>query len=308
MVNFRGAWMQLQQLLFEYEAFLVSKAHKSTTDAYMRIIRQLILWITNQNSSGELFEQFSKHVLKSYITHLEVKGYSAAHLARVKSAINGFACWLIESKGILRSNPTLGLSIPQQPFQENSELSQLQREILQKLVLVDGKKRSIAIWALGYWAGCSVSDIAWLMNSDTHLNQKQSWLRVGHKTGKVRDINLRVEAQQPLFEYMQSGERNYDSPYSFTSQRHERLTEAGIHRWWKNMKMQASPQEYPLIHNVTFHDLRHDFAHRMHQAGWTLEQVACYFGHITKWGTPSLQTTVRYQCRSNQYAQVVKIN
>ncbi|MFL9455941.1 MULTISPECIES: tyrosine-type recombinase/integrase [Nostocales] len=290
--------MQLQQLLFEYEAFLVSRTHKSTTDTYMRIIRQLVLWITNQNSSSGIFEQFSKDVLKTYITHLEATGYSATHLARVKSAISGFARWLIESKGILISNPTSGLSIPQQPFQGNSELSQSQRQILQKLVLVDGKKRSLAIWALGYWAGCSVSDIAWLRETDTHISLKQGWISVGYKIGKVRDINLITEARRPLCEYIYSDERNHESRYTFTSQRHERLTEAGIHRWWKNIKSLALPQEYPLIESVTFHDLRHDFAHRMCQAGWTLEQVAYYLGHMTKWGTPSLQTTARYQYRS----------
>ena len=45
---------------------------------------------------------------------------------------------------------------------------------------------------------------------------------------------------------------------------------------------------------MTFHDLRHDFAHRARAAGWSLEEVAYYLGHLSKTGTPAIQTTVRY--------------
>ena len=41
--------------------------------------------------------------------------------------------------------------------------------------------------------------------------------------------------------------------------------------------------------DVTFHDLRHDFAHRARAAGWTVEEIAYYLGHTTKKGTPAIQ-------------------
>jgi hypothetical protein len=41
-------------------------------------------------------------------------------------------------------------------------------------------------------------------------------------------------------------------------------------------------------------DIRHDFAHRARAAGQTLEEVAYYLGHVTKKGTPAIQTTARY--------------
>ena len=52
--------------------------------------------------------------------------------------------------------------------------------------------------------------------------------------------------------------------------------------------------QWALIADVTFHDLRHDFAHRARQAEWSIEEVAYYLGHITKKGTPAIQTTARY--------------
>jgi integrase len=128
----------------------------------------------------------------------------------------------------------------------------------------------------------------------THLTRKAGWLHIGYKGGKSRDIDLHNEARRPLYEYLLHGGRDVASPYVFTSQRHERLTEAGIHHWFRTLKAHATQAEWDLIHDVTFHDLRHDFAHRARAKGWSLEEVAYYLGHITRKGTPAIQTTVRY--------------
>jgi len=268
----------------------------------MRIIRQLLLWIVERPGSGGDFqpEQLTKTAMEIYLAYLDTLGYSIAHQARVKSAVSGFARWLIEEKGILRRNPTRGLNIPAQPLLAPRQLTPDQRYILRNLIEKDGHPRSMAVFALGYWAGCRVSDVSWLRIEHTHIGPKVGWLHVGYKGGKARDIDLINAVRKPMYEYIHHGGRDTDSDYTFTSQRNERLTEAGIHRWWKNIKAQATVSEWELIHDVTFHDLRHDFAHRAREAGWTLEEVAYYLGHITKKGTPAIQTTVRYTQSSRQ--------
>ncbi|NJN68721.1 MAG: phage integrase family protein, partial [Chloroflexaceae bacterium] len=97
----------------------------------------------------------------------------------------------------------------------------------------------------------------------------------------------------PLHAYL---ERTADPtrPFVFVSQRADRLTEAGIHHWFRTLKAQATHAEWLLIQDVAFHDLRHDFAHRARAAGWLLEEVAYYLGHITHSGAPAIQTTARY--------------
>jgi site-specific recombinase XerD len=286
---------KMQLLLAEYEVFLTGLSHR-TIDAYMRIIKQLVLWIANQNHrKGEFYPtELTGAALRDYIAYLNLNGYSSTHLARVKSVVSGFSCWLMESKGILSCNPTSGLSIPYSFKEPTVELSQNTREILLSLVKRSSPIRTKAIFALGYWAGLRVGEIAWLRMSDTSVNSKFGSMKVGYKTGKERSINLIEAARLPLYEYIHLGGRNQNSPYTITSQRHERLTEAGIHRWWSNLKKQAIPSEYRLIHDVTFHDLRHDFAVRMYKEGWTLQQMACYLGHVTKDGTPSLTSVARY--------------
>lgn len=86
-----------------------------------------------------------------------------------------------------------------------------------------------------------------------------------------------------------------------------RWSEDGIHVWWQGIKEQARKAEAELIGEVTFHDFRHDFAHRAREAGWSLEEVASYLGHSTKSGTPAIQTTMRYtQVRKEQVKRRLK--
>jgi integrase len=49
----------------------------------------------------------------------------------------------------------------------------------------NGDLRDKAIFALGYWAGCRVSDIAHLRMEHAHIGPKIGWFHVGHKGGEV---------------------------------------------------------------------------------------------------------------------------
>jgi integrase len=164
-------------------------------------------------------------------------------------------------------------------------LSPDQRYVLKNLVEREGSARSAAIFALGYWAGCRVSDVSWLTVENAHVGPKVGWIRVGHKGGKTRDIDLLNEARRPLYEYLRgSGGRDPRNPFVFASQRAPRLTEAGVHHWFRKLRSKATKDEWELVGDVTFHDLRHDFAHRAREAGWTLEEVAYYLGHYYQEG------------------------
>ncbi|GHO61788.1 hypothetical protein KSC_006800 [Ktedonobacter sp. SOSP1-52] len=117
---------------------------------------------------------------------------------------------------------------------------------------------------------------------------------MGEPAEKVRDIDLVNEARGPLHAYLQKRGRDESSPYVFTSQRGSRLSEAGLHHWFRSLKQQAPPDEQAVIATISFHDLRDDFAHRALSAGWTLEEIAYYLGHLTLKGASELQTTLRY--------------
>ena len=283
-------------LLNGFLGSLTGKA-ETTLEAYRRELRHFFDWLSQRPGNRGPFrapQQLTKTALEPYLAQLQAQGHSLSHCARVKSAVGGFARWLIEEKQLLQRNPARGIELPAQPLLAPRELSPDQRYVLRSLVDRQQDARGEAIFALGYWAGCRVSDVAWLRLEHLHIGPKVGWAQVGYKGGKSRDIDLLNAVRRPLYAYLQQGNRDPDSPYVFSSQRAARFTEAGIHHWFRSLKAQANQEEWALIHEVTFHDLRHDFAHRARAAAWSLEEVAYYLGHVTKKGTPAIQTTVRY--------------
>lgn len=209
---------------------------------------------------------------------------SVSHRTRVKSVIKHFCQWLIEEKELLKRNPTSAITIKTPQQLAPRILSPDQRFVLRNLVEKADDLRGQTLFALGYWAGCRVSDASYLLIEHAH---------VGHKGGKFRDIDLLNEARRLLYAYLQHGGRDQESLYVFTAQRNQRLTEDGIRHWFRALKLQANHEEWELIADLSFHDLRHDFAYRAREAGWSLEEIAYYFGHMIMKGTPAIQTNHR---------------
>ena len=298
---------EVRALLDEYEQFISGKA-QGTMEAYLRTVRDLIGWVAQRPGNQGPFQpsQLTKTAVELYLAHLEQEGLSLNHQARVKSTISNFAQFLIEEKGLLQRNPTRGIDLPPLPLLTPRPLSEQQRLILRALVEQAGDRRGAALFALGYWAGCRVSEISWLQMAQTHVGPKGGWLQVGYKGRKCREIDLLNEARKPLYAYLQAMGDSARS-YVFASQRSERLTEEGIYYWFRMLKTQATEGQWEVIQDLTFHDLRYDFAHRAREAGWSLEEVAYYLGHVTKKGAPALQTMVHYtQISREQVKQKLK--
>lgn len=287
-----------QHWLDGYTDYIENKS-SATIDAYVRVIRQFLDWLGQKPGGSEGFHpnQITRNAVTTYLKELEHQRISTSHRIRVKSAISIFSNWLIDERQLLEINPTRGIEIPEQALLAPRILSEDQRYILKNLVEREENSRSEALFALGYWAGCRVSDVSSLLLADAQLGPKIGSLHIGFKGNKMRDIPVLNEVRKTLIDYIQ-GDRaasNYsDSKYVFVSKRGERLTEKGIHHWMRTLKSKARKDEWPLIEDITYHDLRHDFAHRAREAGWPLEYLSVYLGHITKRGLPAIETTVRY--------------
>jgi site-specific recombinase XerD len=271
-------------LLADYQQFLSGKA-EGTADAYRRTVRHLIGWVAQLPGNNGYFQprQLTNTAVELYLTHLEQEGLSLSHKARVKSTISNFARFLIEEKGLLQRNPTRGIELPPVPLPSPRALSGEQRSILSSLVKQAEDPRGAALFALGYWAGCRVSEVSWLQMAHTHIDPEKGWLQVSNKGGKVRNIHLLNKAHKALNEYLQAT-CDIARTYVFISQRSTQLTEEGIYYWFRKLKAQATKDQFPLIQDLTFHDLRYDFAHRAQEAGWSLEKVGRYLGLATTQG------------------------
>jgi site-specific recombinase XerD len=271
-------------LVDEYEQFLSDKA-KGTIDAYLRTARHLMGWVAQLPGNDGYFQpvQLTHTTVELYLANLEQEGLGLHHRARVKSTISSFARFLIEEKGLLQRNPTRGIELPPVPPPTPQPLTKEQRVILRSLIKQQGDRRGAALFALGYWAGCRVSDVSWLQMTHTHVSSENGWLQVGHKEGKERKINLLNQAREPLYDYLQAT-GDQARTYVFLSQRSEHLTEEAIHYWFRTLKAQATADQFPLIADLTFHNLRYDFAHRAKEAGWEIEKVGHYLGLATNQG------------------------
>src|SRR6266566_9268072 len=116
-------------------------------DAYLRTVRHLIGWVAQRPGNEGQFQpaQLTQMTVELYLAHLEQKGLSLNHRARVKSTISNFANFLIEEKEVLQRNPTRGIELPPSRL-----LSPEQRSILHSLVKQAGDRRGAALFALGY--------------------------------------------------------------------------------------------------------------------------------------------------------------
>jgi site-specific recombinase XerD len=284
---------ETRALLSEYEQFLSGKA-KGTTEAYLRTVRHLLGWVALRPGNQGQFQppQLTQSSVEMYLTHLEQEGLSLNHRARVKSTISNFAQFLIEEKGLLQRNPTRGIELPTTPLLAPRTLSDEQRSLLRSLVEHQATQRGAALFALGYWAGCRVSEVSWLKMAHTHVGPKEGWLHVGHDGRNWRDIDLVNEAREPLYAYLQAT-HDRERSYVFISQRSERLTEQGIYYWFRTLKAQAPKDQWEVIEDLTFHNLRRDFTDRAQEAGWSPEEVAYYLGDVTRQGVPAIHTSVR---------------
>src|SRR6266702_692183 len=283
---------KVRALLGDYEQFLAGKA-QGTREAYLRTVRQLIGWLAQLPGNGGQFQpsQLTQTAVEMYLAYLEQEGLSLHHRARVKSTISNFAHFLIEEKGLLRRNPTRGIDLPPLPLAAPRLFSAEQRSILHALVKQADDPRGAALFALGYWAGCRVSEVSWLEMAHTHVGPQVGWLHVGHDGSKGRDIDLLHEARQPLYAYLQA-RHDTERTYVFPSQRSERLTEEGIYYWFRTLKAQGSRDQRAVIEDLSFNDLRHDFAQRARAAGWLPEEVAYYLGQVTWQGMSTFQATI----------------
>lgn len=196
------------------------------------------------------------------------------------------------------------------------ELTADQRYVLKNRTEAEQSPRQAAIFSLGYWAGLRISEVAQLKVADCQINQRSGQIVISDGKGeKSRTIDLHNEARRTLYTYLHETPptsreaRDPASDYVFTSQRAgwlrqqerpDHLSIPGIEYLWTKLKKHARVDEYELIHDIRFHDLRHDFAHRAREAGWTLEEIAVYLGHQTQDGAPAIMTTARYTLPSRK--------
>ena len=165
-----------------YSEACLSQKNPSTIDVYQRVLRDFFLWLTQcAGSSSSPFHQITRTTVEMYLKALEEAGYSLSHRVRVKSVLSSFCQWLIDERGLLKRNPVRNLELPAQQVLAPRVLSEKQRIILRTLVEQAEDLRGEALFALGYWAGCRVSDVAHLFLEHTHAHEIRNEMKASRQ-------------------------------------------------------------------------------------------------------------------------------
>src|SRR5260221_14766236 len=101
-----------------------------------------------------------------------MQGYSVSRRQRVQTDLKQFCHWLVDEKEAIKRNVTRGIEIKAQQTLAPRVLSPDQRFVLRNLVENADDLRGKALFALGYWSGCRVSDVSHLLIEHTHVGPK----------------------------------------------------------------------------------------------------------------------------------------
>lgn len=289
-------------------AFLDGKDPK-TIAAYGATLRAFVAWLATMPGGAPFrVELVTSAAIRGYLESLKAAGRAPRTQAKAITALQRFCRWAQE-EGLLRRNPVAQIERPTVSTLAPTEFTPETRYVLATLVERQDSKRLTAIVALAYWAALRISEVATLPIEHCVVNQRSGTITiVDSKGAKTRTLDLHNQARRALYDYLYENQhapdaRDVESRYVFTGQRaawlrrqgrSDNLSARAIEHHWLAMKRSATHAEWQHIADITFHDLRHDWAHRARQSGWLLEEIAVYAGHQTKDGAPAIQTTVRY--------------
>lgn len=287
----------------------------ATVAAYRTVLRAFVTWRAQQPGGVPFrIELVTETAVRRYLAHLTSLGRAPQTRAKALTALQRFGRWA-QAEGLLRRNPAAAVERPTLVALAPTELSPQARFVLASLVERQESLRLAAIIALAYWAALRISEIATLRLDDCTVNQRAGTIVVRDgKGGKTRTLDLHNHARRALHAYLvehphAADARDPESAYVFTGQRAawlrrqdrpDHLSPRAIEHLWLGLKRTATQDEAPHLADVTFHDLRHDWAHRARQSGWLLEEIAVYLGHQTRDGAPAISTTARYTLPSRQ--------
>ena len=196
-----------------------------TVAAYLSTIRDFLAWLATQPSGIPFrIELVTETTVRGYLDSLKQAGRAPRTRSKALSGLRRFCQWAVD-EGYLRRNPAQAMERPTVVAVAPTELSDSQRFVLKHLVERCGSSRFVAIFALGYWAGLRISEIAHLRIDQCQVNQRAGRITlVDAKGGKTRTLDLHNMVRRALYTYLFPEEpatdsRDQESVYVFTSQR-----------------------------------------------------------------------------------------
>jgi site-specific recombinase XerD len=248
--------------LFQESRNALGTRDPKTAAAYLATLYDFVTWLAAQ-PGGTPFHVglVTETAVRGYLDSFKQAGRAPRTRSKALSGLRRFCQWAMD-EGYLRSNPARAIERPMVVAVAPTELSEKQRFVLKQLVERHGSRRFAAIFALGYWAGLRISEIATLRMDQCQVNQRAGSITLmDAKGGKTRTLDLHNLARRALYdyffpEYPSADALDQESIYVFTSQRAAwlrqrgqpgHLSERGIEHLWVQVKRRGTSEEWQLI-------------------------------------------------------------
>ncbi len=266
----------MDNVLNHYMEYLTvdKETSENTLNAYKRDITKFLDFL-KEKQINEL-EEINKTTVITYILKLKDMGRASSTISRNIASIRSFCNYLI-LKGILKSDPTIGIDSPSMPKKMPDYLLEEEIELLleQPNDSIKGK-RDKAILEVLYATGVRVSELIDLTIEDVNL--KMGFVSCNGEHGKARIIPLGNISKEALIRYTNESRinliKNPDEKALFVNYNGEKLSRQGL---WKIIKYYTNKAK--IDKQITPQILRHSFAVHLVQNGADLKSVQELLGH-----------------------------
>lgn len=266
----------------------------NTQRIYKHDIGQFIDWALSEGV--EWLWQVDKPLLRSYLRHLDSKGYVKASIARRVWELRAFGDFL-EKEGFWQENVFRTISAPSVPKRLPRPLTVLEMKWL--LEAPDASmplgQRDRAILEVLYATGVRVSELVGMNITDVDFNQKQ--IRVEGKGNKERLVLLGDSASDALALYVTFIRYTLvgaEPVALWLSSARRRISRQAI-----NQMLNKYAKKAGITRKVSPHIIRHTFATHLLEGGADLRVVQELLGH------ESVETTAIYTHVTTKRAEEV---
>ena len=159
------------QALQEFVGALGARDPKTVT-TYLSTVRDFVAWLALQPGGAPFhLGLVTETAVRGYMNSLATTNRAPRTRSKALSALRRFCQWAVD-EGHLRRNPARAMERPTVVAVAPTELSDKQRFVLKTMVERHATPRFAAIFALGYWAGLRISEIATLCVDQCNVNQR----------------------------------------------------------------------------------------------------------------------------------------
>ena len=256
----------------------------NTINAYGSDLKQFAQFLQNYPQKTSL-----KTIILEYLSSLREKKYSQASCARKFATLRSFFHWL-ETKGILKINPTEGIAFPNRLTFKTQVLQKSEiKAFLEVLMRSSVKKatRDLAIFTLLYATGIKSTELVSLDIDKVHVTPRNPYIEVGVNE-KSRLILLPRETAEVLKRYINKVRRDLlrgrKERALFLSQKGGRLTRQGV---W--LILRKHTRKAGIESNITAGIIRHSFVKHQLVSGVLLAELQLQLGYT------NIESTSRYR-------------